>query len=363
MKRNLSTDYIYYYIPKTNNNITTINSPITSQDTFPFKHIKKPKLTFSGLKGSSTFDYLNNINQASPKLPNISNSFLTKNLRNKNSMKNIERENMLKTISINPNNKLRLSNNCELFYILNKTLMNDKNSLKQINNKELLGLNISPEEINTEKKDQFYLNTRTKFKNFYIKKSLSNDGKYNNNIYNTNTLLFKNNSAKNNDIDNNINNKNEGMSKYYINFLYNQIFPKFFFERHDKYNVVDNKLNIYYAENDAQFRENLIKKNKKLRARGKKEKKLIINRDYVSNKLLEIKRKIGFVKGVSDYSIPSIILQKVKYNSKQLQLRKGKKKEFLLPFEEIEKEVNRVDQLKTKILSETLSINNVNNQN
>ena len=177
MKRNLSTDYIYYYIPKTNNNITTINSPITSQDTFPFKHIKKPKLTFSGLKGSSTFDYLNNINQASPKLPNISNSFLTKNLRNKNSMKNIERENMLKTISINPNNKLRLSNNCELFYILNKTLMNDKNSLKQINNKELLGLNISPEENNSEKKDHFYLNTRTKFKNFYIKKSLSNDGK------------------------------------------------------------------------------------------------------------------------------------------------------------------------------------------
>ena len=336
MKRNLSTDYIYYYIPKTNNNITTINSPITSQDTFPFKPIKKPKLTFSGLKGSSTFDYLNNINQASPKL---------------------------KTISINPNNKLRLSNNCELFYILNKTLMNDKNSLKQINNKELLGLNISPEEINTEKKDQFYLNTRTKFKNFYIKKSLSNDGKYNNNINNTNTLLFKNNLVKNNDIDNNINNKNEGMSKYYINFLYNQIFPKFFFERHDKYNVVDNKLNIYYAENDAQFRENLIKKNKKLRSRGKKEKKLIINRDYVSNKLLEIKRKIGFIKGVSDYSIPSIILQKVKYNSKQLQLRKGKKKEFLLPFEEIEKEVNRVDQLKTKILSETLSINNVNNQN
>ena len=358
MKRNISTDYIYYYIPRTNNNLTTINSPITSQDTLSLKPNKKQKLTFSGLKGSSTFDYLNNIYQANPKLPNISNSFLTKNLRNQNSMKNIERENMLKTISINPNNKLRLSNHCELFHILNKTLMNDKNSLKQVNNKELLGLNISNEENNAQNKDQFYLNTRTKFKNFYIKKSLSNESKYNNN--NVNTLLLKNNLDKNN---NDNNNKSEGMSKYYINFLYNQIFPKFFFERHDKYNVVDNKLNIYYAENDAQFRENLSKKNKKLRSRGKKEKKLIINRDYVSNKLLEIKRKIGFVKGVSDYSIPSIILQKIKYNNKQLQLRKGKMKEFLLPFEEIEKEINRVDKLKTKILSETLSINNVNNQN
>ena len=75
--------------------------------------------------------------------------------------------------------------------------------------------------------------------------------------------------------------------------------------------------------------------------------------------MLQIKRKIGFVKGVSDYSIPSIILQKVKYNNKKLKLGRGKRKHFLLPFEEIEQDVNRIDKLKTKILAETISINNI----
>ena len=85
---------------------------------------------------------------------------------------------------------------------------------------------------------------------------------------------------------------------------------------------------------------------------------MIINRKYVTDKLMEIKRKIGFIKGVSDYSIPSIILQKVKYNNKKLQLKKGKRKVFLLPFEEINSEMKKIDNLKTKILSETIMINN-----
>ena len=163
-------------------------------------------------------------------------------------------------------------------------------------------------------------------------------------------------SIENNSTD--INNKLKGMSKYYINFLYNQIFPKFFTDHKNKYNVVDNKLNIFYAENDDQFNANLIRKNKKLRKRGKREKKLIISGNYVKDKLQEIKRKIGFVKGISDYSIPSIILQKVKYNSKKLQLFKKKKKKFLLPYEEINLEVDKIDKLKTRILSESMIINN-----
>ena len=205
-----------------------------------------------------------------------------------------------------------------------------------------MGLNIS-EEQNDEKEEMFKRKTLTKFKNFYIKNSISKDI---NNDKNKNGLL----SVKN------INQK--GMSEYYINFLYNQIFPKFFTEHQSKYNVVDNKLNIYYAENDAQFQDNLIKKNKRLRLRGKPEKRMIINRKYVTDKLMEIKRKIGFIKGVSDYSIPSIILQKVKYNNKKLQLKKGKSKVFLLPFEEINSEMKKIDNLKTKILSETIMINN-----
>ena len=172
MKRNKSTEYLYYYIPKTKNSkdIATSNSLIISQDNLS-SPLKK-KYTFADLKGSSTFDYMNNINKISPKFPNISNSFLTKNLRNENSMKNIQRENMLKTISMDRNSKLRLSNNCELFHILNRTLMKDRDSLKNVNNKEPLGLNFSKEQNNSIKYDQFYFNTKTKFKNFYIKKSL-----------------------------------------------------------------------------------------------------------------------------------------------------------------------------------------------
>ena len=205
-----------------------------------------------------------------------------------------------------------------------------------------MGLNIS-EEQNDEKEEMFKRKTLTKFKNFYIKNSISKD--INNDKFKNGLLSVKN-----------INQK--GMSEYYINFLYNQIFPKFFTEHQSKYNVVDNKLNIYYAENDAQFQDNLIKKNKRLRLRGKPEKRMIINRKYVTDKLMEIKRKIGFIKGVSDYSIPSIILQKVKYNNKKLQLKKGKSKVFLLPFEEINSEMKKIDNLKTKILSETIMINN-----
>ena len=340
MQRSTSTESIYYYIPQNRRNIFNRNPKFTIKESI--QNNNQNKHIFIGLKGSSSFDYLNNISQIRPKFPKISSTFLTKNLRNKKSLENIEIKNMLQTMSINPVNKIRLSKNCELFHILNKTLMNNKNSLKKINNKELLGLNIS-EEQNDEKEEMFKRKTLTKFKNFYIKNSISKDI---NNDKNKNGLL----SVKN------INQK--GMSEYYINFLYNQIFPKFFTEHQSKYNVVDNKLNIYYAENDAQFQDNLIKKNKRLRLRGKPEKRMIINRKYVTDKLMEIKRKIGFIKGVSDYSIPSIILQKVKYNNKKLQLKKGKSKVFLLPFEEINSEMKKIDNLKTKILSETIMINN-----
>lgn len=340
MQRSTSTESIYYYIPQNRRNIFNRNPKFTIKESI--QNNNQNKHIFIGLKGSSSFDYLNNISQLRPKFPKISSTFLTKNLRNKKSLENIEIKNMLQTMSINPVNKIRLSKNCELFHILNKTLMNNKNSLKKINNKELLGLNIS-EEQNDEKEEMFKRKTLTKFKNFYIKNSISKDI---NNDKNKNGLL----SVKN------INQK--GMSEYYINFLYNQIFPKFFNDNHKKYNVVDNKLNIFYAENDEQFNDNFMRINNRLRKKGKREKKMIIHGNYVNDKLQEIKRKIGFVKGVSDYSIPSIILQKVKYASKKFQMLKKKKNKFLLPYEEINLEVDKIDKLKTKILSESMIINN-----
>ena len=257
MQRNISAENFYYYIPKTNNNTTSRNIPTYLQET-NFNQPEK-KHTFFGLNGSSTFDYLNTLNKIKPKNYKISNSFLTNNLRNLKSMKNVERKNMYQTVSIDPSNKLRLSKNSDLFHILNKTLKNDKNSLKELGIKKLLGLDIDD---NIDNIDDIDLNSiekcETKFKNFYIKKSLSMVDQKDKNRY---ARLYQNNIVKNNN-NNSIDNENNSKdnNKNNINFIYNQIFPKIFVDHHNNFKVIDNKLNIYYAENEAQFKANIIKK-------------------------------------------------------------------------------------------------------
>ena len=353
LQRNISAENFYYYIPKINNNTTSRNIPTYLQET----NLNQPekKYTFFGLNGSSTFDYLNTLYKVKPKNYKISNIYLTNNLRNLKSMKNIERKNMYQTVSIDPSNKLRLSKNADLFHILNKTLKNDKNSLKELDIKKLLGLDIDDK---IDDIDNIVINSiekcETKFKNFDIKKLLSVAEKKDKNRY---ARLYHNITDKNN--NNSLGNENNSKdnNKHNVNFIYNQIFPKIFKEHQNNYNVIDNKLNIYYAENEEQFKDNLIKKNRRLRIRGKPEKKIIINSKYVPDKIVEIKRKLGFLKGITDYSIPGIILEKVKQNNKRFRLNKKEKKEFVLPFQEINLEVKKIGKLKTKILSETMTIN------
>ena len=345
LKKNISTDDIFYYIPKINY--------ITRNGNIEEKEDKGKKTTVFSLNGSSTFDYLNDLNRDKYKFPKIKDSFLTKNLRNKKILENIEKTNKLNNQLINPLHKLRLSNSCELFNKLTKTFMIDKNSLKSVNNKELLfdNNNINDDMGNNDN-NNYKINTLSKFNNFFIKKSLSNDKR-----------KFTSTIVQSDDNKNNYKNNVKGMSKYYINFLYNKIFPKFFIEHNIKYNVVDNKLNIYYAENNRQFKENLVKRNNYLRLRGKPVKKMCINSEYVADKLKEVKRKIGFVKGITDYSFPSIILQKVKSKNKLYQLNKKKKDKFYLPYEEIEREANRINMIKNQILAKTMQINNENKIN
>ena len=212
MKKNISSDNFYYYIPKINNGNKTVNLPLLSNELN--KNQTHKKLAFTGLRGSSTFDYLNILNRFKPKYHYISNSFLTKDLRNTYSLKNIKRKNMHQTQKINPSNKLRLSENCELFHILDKTLTNDKNSLKEVNNKELLGLDISKDE--SIENNLNLMPAITQFKYFNINRSsLSCEGKKDKII----DASFP--SSNENSTD--INNKLKGVSKYYINFLYTVI--------------------------------------------------------------------------------------------------------------------------------------------
>ena len=344
MKKNISSDDIFYYIPKTNNNTRNAN-------TFDSKEIifqsQAKKLSSLGITGSSTFDYLNDINQNKYKFPKLKDSFLTKNLRNKKVLKDIEKKNLFSKQIINPIHKLRLSNSCELFEKLAKTFMHDKNSLKEINNKDLIYENDNYNLYNNINNELEKDDTLTKFNNCFIKSSLSNDKK-----------KFTSTIVQSDDKKYNYKNNVKGMSKYYINFLYNKIFPKIFIEHNVKYNVVDNKLNIFYADNELQFKENLVKRNNYLRLKGRPVKKMCINSRYVADKLRDVKRKIGFLKGITDYSFPSIILQKVKSKNKLYELNRKKKDKFILPYEEIEREADEINQIKNDILSKTIQIDN-----
>lgn len=347
-KKNTSTDDIFYYIPKTN--YATRNQNLLER--------QQKKSHFFDSTGSSTFDYFNDINRNKYKFPKIKDPFLSKNMRNKKILKNIEKKNIFESQIINPLYKLRLSNNSELFNKLTKTLMEDKTSLKSINNNEILfdnNLHNIVDNINDnfDSTDRIYYKTNTlsKFNNFFIKKSLSSDKKK------FISKIMQSDDNKNN-IKNNYNIK--GMSKHNLNFLYNKIFPKIFIEHNIKYNVVDNKLNIFYAENERQFKENLEKRNNFLKLKGKPVKKMCINSMYVADKLRDVKRKIGFLKGITDYSFPSIILQKVRSKNKLYQLNRKKKDKFYLPYEEIEREADEIDMIKNNILAKTIQIDNEN---
>ena len=73
MKKNISSDNFYYYVPKINNNNKEANLPLLSNENSKRQNHKK--LKFTGLKGSSTFDYLNILNRIRPKYHNILTHF------------------------------------------------------------------------------------------------------------------------------------------------------------------------------------------------------------------------------------------------------------------------------------------------
>lgn len=348
LKKNISSDDIFFYVPKISNKQKNSSSNFEIKEKLPMNN--KSKNFKLGIRGSSTFDFLNDIKDKH-NFPKINKSFLTNNLRNKKVLQNIENKSIISHKVINPINQLRLSNSCELYHKLTKTFMNDKNSLKSVNNEDLLFE--KDNYINNINKMKSSNDTFSKFdfNNSYIKKSLSMD---------KNKFI----SLKNKNNNENYKNHIKGMNKYYINFLYNKIFPNFFIGHNIKYNVVDNKLNIYYAENERQFKENLIKRNNYLRIRGMPVKKMCINTPYIADKLKDVKRKIGFLKGVTDYSFPCIILQKVKSQNRLYELDHRKKMEYCLPYEEIEREAKEINLMKAKLLSESIKTRkcNINEQ-
>jgi len=350
MKKNISADNIFYYIPKTNSLKRNTMGNETKEDTSTNKNNNNFS-SISGFNGSSTFDYFNDLNKNQFALPKIKSPFLSQNLRNKKVRKNIENKMLYNKIMIDPIRKLRLSNSCDLFNKLTKSYDIDKESLKDTSCREILFdgnygfINTIYKNYNINKRG-IIENWNNKFKDSALKYSVNND--CNNNYKYNNTNSVNKNNVK-------------GLSKHYINFLYNRIFPKIFIEHNNKFNIIDNKLNIFYAENDVQFKENLIKRNKYLVLKGKPAKEMYINSIYIKNKLKDVKRKVGFLKGVTDYSFPTIILLKVRSKNKLYKLNRKNKEKVCLPYEEAEKEIQKLNKIKEQILSKTIIVENEKN--
>jgi hypothetical protein len=114
-------------------------------------------------------------------------------------------------------------------------------------------------------------------------------------------------------------------------FLFKRIFyddkKKDLFKNNE---IIDNKLNIIYAENQTQYYQNLTKFNNMLKQNGKK----ILHEvgpTVTDIKLSKIKNKMSFMKKIVDYAYPNMVLTRVRESEKVLR-KKILSEERLPPF-------------------------------
>ena len=94
--------------------------------------------------------------------------------------------------------------------------------------------------------------------------------------------------------------------------------------------IIDNKLNIIYAENQSQYYQNLIKFNNILKQNGKK----VLHEvgpTVTDIKLSKIKNKMSFMKKIVDYAYPNMVLARVRESEKVIR-KKILSEEKLPPF-------------------------------
>ncbi len=141
--------------------------------------------------------------------------------------------------------------------------------------------------------------------------------------------------------------KNESIK--FNNYLFGKIFRNIFRE---KTKVLNNKYNLLYSENEEQYNTTLKKRNKYP----------ILNENYSKNRINLIKKKINFMKGISDFSFPKIILNKLSLENKLYnELKKNKsliknKKKFIIPYLQKDKEIYNNNLLQTMKLQKSLII-------
>ena len=144
-----------------------------------------------------------------------------------------------------------------------------------------------------------------------------------------------------------------------INDYYNRVFKmKPLFKKIKP--VVDNKLNMRYAENEEQYKNIMEKDSKALLLQGKKVKNKIPS-DYIKIKVDDIKTRIRFMKGIIDFSFPVFVLTKIKAIDKKLKKEnesRYKSKDYRSPVEKRNIINNKRNRDRNAYLYECFNINN-----
>ncbi len=151
-----------------------------------------------------------------------------------------------------------------------------------------------------------------------------------------------------------------------INDYYNRVFKiKPLFRKIKP--VVDNKLNMRYAETEEQYKKLIEKENKVLLSQGKK----IKNKNtsvYITKKVDDLKTRIRFMKGIIDFSFPGFVLTKIKAIDKKLKKeneKRYKSKDFSSPVEKRNLTQNKRNEERKAYLCECFNIksdlNKINN--
>ena len=100
------------------------------------------------------------------------------------------------------------------------------------------------------------------------------------------------------------------------------LYKKIFYYSDKKKNLksesfLDNKLNIIYAENEKQYRQNLIKLNEIYQKIGKN-KIYNLEPSQSESKLRSLRHRVEFMKRIVDYTYPNMVLTKIREQEKKI---------------------------------------------
>ncbi len=139
-------------------------------------------------------------------------------------------------------------------------------------------------------------------------------------------------------------------------FLFKKIFYNGEKERLKNRDVIDNKFNIIYAENQKQYDKSLMKFNEKLKAKGRR----ILHEvgpTPIEGKLNIIKNKMNFMKKIVDYAYPNMVLARVR-ESEKFYKKKSLSQCNLPPFKKAEIKNKKNNKYLGDYLKESIKIRN-----